>query len=193
MAARRSSRSRSGGGRRSSRAAQTNNQLPLIIGGGVVIVVILVAVAMNMGGDPPPNQEPVKEASKDPAPEVKPVKAKSENYSAKMLKEPDTPAPTIPASVLTKVDTLLATAKKLDIDARKAQNSGDSGKFNELINDSWDKLEELNSFIEKYTMWLEEADMGDWKVPSAYRPLQDRITKLDRIRGRVKRIKPNRR
>ena len=42
-------------------------------------------------------------------------------------------------------------------------------------------------------MWLEEADMGDWKVPSAYRPLQDRITRLDKIRGRVKRIKPNRR
>lgn len=193
MAARKRSSSRSGSGRRPSRAAQTNNNLPLIIGGGVIIVVILVAVAMNMGDTPPPKDPPVKKATKDPEPEAPPVKAKSENYSAKMLKEPDTPAPKIAADVLPKVDALLAEAKKLDLDARKAQRTGDAGQFNKLINDSWDKMEEITKVIEKYSYWLELADLDDWRVPREYGPLQERITKLGKLRGRVHRVKPNRR
>jgi hypothetical protein len=167
----------------------------MIIGGGVVVVVILVAVAMNMGGEPPPKRQdaPVKEAEKVSDPKPAPVKARSQNYSAKRLKDPDTPAPAIAADVLTEVDALYAKAKKLDLDARRAQKAGDGDKFNKLINDSWDTLLELEERITLYTNWLEEANMDDWRVPTAYGPLQRRITKVDKLKGLIKRVKPNRR
>lgn len=170
--------------------------MPTIIGVGVVVVVILIAVAMNMGGEPPvDNQDaPVKAATKEPEQKPAPVvKARSENYSAKMLKDPDTPAPAIAANVLSGMDTLYKKAKKLNDDARRAQAAGEGDKFNKLINDSWDVLIELEESIETYTMWLEEANMEDWRVPREYGPLQDRIRKLDTLKGRIKRVKPNRR
>ena len=200
MAARRSSRSRSGGGgRRSSRGASrpAGNPLPLIIGGGVVIVVILIAVA-TMGGDkdnPPQRAEKSAARSEPDSPKEPPksVRSKSRGVAERNLKDPDTPAPTIPDGVISECSVMFAKAKKQHEDARRAQAAGEGAKFNSLINDSWDTLEELNAKIDAYATWLEEAEMGDWRVPRSYASLQRLIETAYRLRGQIKRIKPNRR
>lgn len=167
-----------------------------VIVGGLVVLVVVVIAAMLFGGDTKtttPTKKPVADSSAKVDKLATPTKKDSSMPAAKAGTEPTVPAPALSADLMAKTDANYRKAKKMNDDGRRAQSKGNNKEFNKLINDSWDKLEELNSFIEKYTMWLEEADMGDWKVPSAYRPLQDRITRLDRIRGRVKRIKPNRR
>ena len=46
---------------------------------------------------------------------------------------------------------------------------------------------------ETYTLWLEEANMEDWKVPGSYSGLQERLARIDKLKGGIKRIKPDRR
>ena len=94
---------------------------------------------------------------------------------------------------MTELAALYTKAKKQHDDAHRALGASDNAKFNALINDSWDTLESLDSKIEPQLTWLEEADMDDWKVPSSYAKLQRLITKSSRLKGQVKRNKPNRR
>lgn len=194
MAARRaSSRSRSGG-RRSSRAAQTNNNTPVIIGIGVAVVAILIVIAVNMGGgDPDPDPKPQAPRQEEPSTPPDPAPARKSDSNDAHLTDPDTPAPAMPGSLLSEADAYYKEAKKLHDNARRAQAAGNDDEFNTLINDSWDKMLELDKFISKYTDWLENADMEDWRVPSSYRPLQSRMNRWDKLKGGIKRIKPNRR
>ena len=80
----------------------------------------------------------------------------------------------------------------MDEDGRRAQAAGDNKLFNKLMNDSWDTLELLLGSIETYTDWLEEADLEDWRLPSAYVTLQKRLGIYLKLRGRVRRVKGNR-
>lgn len=113
--------------------------------------------------------------------------------TARSGKTPDRPAPAIPESVLTKWDELYVKAKRLHDDARRAQSSGDGAEFNKLINDSWDVFVEIESVLETYIDWYQEADLDGWRMPNDYVRLQRRMDKYDPLKARVKRIKPDRR
>lgn len=169
----------------------------MIIGGGVVVVVILIAVA-TMGGEKevPPQDPPAKSANTEaetPKESSKPARSKSRGTSKRVLTDPDTPAPAIASGVLTEGNAMYTKAKKQHDDARRAQAAGEGAKFNSLINDSWDTLAELDKKLETYSEWLEEADMESWRVPSSYSGLQRLIEKYYPLKGKIKRIKPNRR
>ncbi len=195
MAARRSSRPSTGtrSRRPSARTAQANTTTPIIIGAGVLVVVVAIAV-MTMTGDnksgdggnkaPSPTVKPV-------APEAKPKKAAA-LPAARPGKDPTTPAPDLTNDFLTKADAYYLKAKKIHDDGRRAQAAGNNKEFNKLMNDSWDTLENLDSFIETYTDWLEEADMEEWRVPAIYVKLQKRLSIYDKLRGGLRRVKGNR-
>ena len=111
---------------------------------------------------------------------------------AKPGKPPTKAPPTLETATLTAADELYNKAKTLDLDARKAQAAGDQQKFNTLINDSWETLTKLDKHLEPYTNWLEEADMEGWEMPGIYRQLQRRFNQYDKLKGRVRKAKPNR-
>lgn len=199
MAARRSSRPRSGGARsrrparRSSQSSTKNTGI--IIAAGVGVVAVLIGIA-TIGGN---NDKPQQPAANKPAGEVSekepdPHPRRDEpRAAARSGTTPDRPAPPIPPGVFGKSDELYAKAKRQHDDARRAQSTGDNAKFNKLINDSWDTFTEIESVLETYTGWFEEADLDGWRLPSDYVSLQRRLEKYDRLKGRVHRIKPNRR
>jgi len=169
----------------------------MVIGACAVVVVALGIWAVNSGGTDkpakpqvpskrPPPSEAV--ADRDPAVHVPAIKT-----SGRAGKTPDVPAPQIKEADLQRADQCYEEAKKLDLQARKAQKIGDHGAFNRLINDAWDKLEEVGPLLKPYDEWFEEADLGDWAIPASYLRYQKRIAKIDRLRGRIRRIRPMRR
>ncbi|MCB9870242.1 MAG: hypothetical protein H6836_01285 [Planctomycetes bacterium] len=189
MAARRSSQSRSG----ARRAAPAPNYMPIIVGGVVVVGVLIVVLSMMSSKTEAPKPKP-----KTPAAKTEPEKPAAKSslpepaMQAKPGKPPTKAPPTLETATLTAADELYNKAKTLDLDARKAQAAGDQQKFNTLINDSWETLTKLDKHLEPYTNWLEEADMEGWEMPGIYRQLQRRFNQYDKLKGRVRKAKPNR-
>lgn len=169
----------------------------MAIGGGAVLLVALGIWALNResgsssGKLPAAGRQPATEdavADKEPAAQVPAVKA--EGHPGKT---PDFPAPEIQEADLAKAEALYAEARNLDIQARKAQKSGDHSTFNRLINDAWDRLEQIGPLIQRYEDWFEEADLSGWAMPGSYVGYRRRMEKIDKLRGRIRRIRPMRR
>lgn len=185
--------------RRARRPAPTskNSSQVLAIGAGAVVVVILGAWLLNRGGGQEParkpaagKQPPAKNAVADKQPGAQLPAVKT---SGRPGKTPDTPAPEIQETDVAKAEQLYREAKKLDLEARRAQKAGDSATFNRLINDAWDKLEAVGPLIQRYEDWYEEADLSDWAIPASYVHYRRRIEKIDKLRGRVRKVRPLRR
>ena len=191
MAARRRSRTRTRTRGRPSRSRRADPNTGAIIGVLVLATAVLIGISSLTGGG-----DQLETAAPSPgvaAAEPGPGSSWSESASAsKFLEEPDEAAPRLDASVIRDAEELYQKAKELHDDARRAQ-AVDNAKFSQLINDSWDSLLALDASLEKYTDWLEQADMEDWRVPGSYSSLQRCITKIDRLKGRVHRVKPMRR
>ncbi len=166
----------------------------MMIGAGAALIVVLALAAMMFSGSGADGGDvAAKAGSKTTSPPAAgSARAAEPLPAAKAGKTPTTPAPGLPAEVLTKADAYYLKAKKMDEDGRRAQAAGDNKLFNKLMNDSWDTLELLLGSIETYTDWLEEADLEDWRLPSAYVTLQKRLGIYLKLRGRVRRVKGNR-
>jgi hypothetical protein len=167
-----------------------------IVGGVMVVIVIGVWALLGSGNDkpaktPPAQHQPaVKEAvaDKEPRRAVPAVKT-----SGQPGKTPDRPAPEIQEADLVRAEEFYKEARKLDIQARKAQTTGDNATFNRLINDAWDKLEAAFVSLEAYDAWLDEAILEDWALPGSYVRFGKRLEKLEKLQGRIKRVRPPRR
>ncbi len=193
----RRSRSGSGSGRRRQSSSPNNSTQVVAIGAGAVAVVILGIWALTGNtndqpakkpaqGNPPRTKSAV--ADQQPARAVPAVKTRG-----RPGKTPDRPAPEISEADLQQAEQFYAEAKKLDIQARKAQKAGDNSAFNRLINDSWDKLEEVGPVLKPYNDWFELADLEDWAIPGSYLRYEKRIAKIEKLRGRIHRVRPMRR
>ena len=167
------------------------------IGAGAVAVVILGIWALTGNTNDQPAKKPAQSnpprtksavADQQPARAVPAVKPRG-----RPGKTPDRPAPEISEADLQKAEQFYAEAKKLDIQARKAQKAGDNSAFNRLINDSWDKLEAVGPVLKPYNDWFELADLEDWAIPGSYLRYEKRIAKIDKLRGRIHRVRPMRR
>ncbi len=193
----RRSRSGAGSGRRRQSSSQNNSAQMVAIAAGAGVVILVAVWALSQGGNDEPAEKPVASnppaakqavADKEPPQALPAVKTRG-----KPGKTPDRPAPEIRETHLQRAEALYQEAKRLDIQARKAQKTGDHGSFNRLINDAWDKLEEVGPVLKPYDEWFELADLDDWAIPASYLRYQKRITKIDRLRGRIRRIRPMRR
>ncbi len=193
----RRSRSGSGSGRRRQSTSQNNSTQVVAIGAGAVAVVILGIWALTGNGNDQPAKKPVAGnpplakkavADKEPPRAVPAVKTQG-----KPGKTPDRPAPEIREADLRRAEALYQDAKRLDIQARKAQKAGDNSTFNRLINDSWDKLEAVGPVLQTYNDWFDLADLEDWAIPGSYLRYEKRIAKIEKLRGRIHRVRPMRR
>ena len=198
----RSRRSPSGGGVGSSRRRQSSSSsnsgvMIAIIAGAAALVLILI---WQLGGNDPAKKngdsrkQPAAEAVADKSPKqaVDAVKT-SRSGDDVVLVPPERPAPEIRESHMRQAEACFDEASKLDIAARKAQKTGDNEAFNRLINDAWDKLEGAFEVLKPYDLWLDEAIIYDWILPPSYVAFGRRIEKLERLQGRIKRIRPMRR
>lgn len=163
----------------------------VIIGGGAVLLLLVLAMMAMDKGSPDPDPTPAAKPIAEVAPKPPPAKDTS-LPAAKSGKEPTRPAPELTADALAKADAYYYKAKKMNDDGRRAQAAGKNKEFNKLINDGWDTLESLDTSIETYTDWLEEADLEEWRLPPAYVKLQKRLNVYDKLRGRLRRVKGNR-
>jgi hypothetical protein len=162
-----------------------------MIGAGVALVVVLALAAVRFSGSG--GDVTAKVGLETPSPPAAVSARVAEPLpAAKAGKTPTTPAPELPAEVVTKADAFYLKAKKMDEDGRRAQAAGDNKLFNKLMNDSWDTLELLLGSMETHTDWLEEADLEGWRLPPAYVTLQKRLGIYFKLRGRVRRVKGNR-
>lgn len=161
-----------------------------------MVVVALGIWLLNPGGGKEPVQKPAvgkqpparnAVADKQPAKEVPAIRT-----SGRPGKAPDRPAPEILDADVAKAEELYHAAKKLDLEARQAQKAGDHTSFNRLINDAWDKLEAVGPLIQRYEDWFEEADLSDWAIPASYLDFRKRMDKIDKLRGRVRKVRPMR-
>ncbi|MHC4515099.1 MAG: hypothetical protein ACYTGW_10805 [Planctomycetota bacterium] len=167
------------------------------IGAGAVVVVLVAVWALNGPGSDKPARPatPSRNQSatdavldREPSFGVPAVKTRG-----RPGKPPDRPAPAIQEADVAQAEALYREAKRLDIEARKAQKAGDNTTFNRLINDAWDKLEEVGPILQAYNDWFELADLEDWAIPASYLRYQKRIEKIEKLRGRMHRIRPMRR
>jgi len=168
------------------------------IGAGAVIVVLVAVWALNGPGNDKPARQPTPPRHQPAAAEA--VLDKEPTFGVPAVKNsgrpgktPDRPAPRIVEADLKKAEELYREARKLDIQARKAQATGDNGTFNRLINDAWDKLEATGPVLQAYDEWFDEADFEDWAIPGSYVRYQKRIAKIEKLRGRIRRVRPMRR
>ena len=172
---------------RRSNGATTGAWLAVAVGSAAVFVAAWV-VFRPLGRGVEPAIDP------DPLPtEVEREPERAPRVPATPGKEPDTPAPTFSVEILTATDLLYEQAAKLDVDARRKQASGDRDEFVRLLREAASELEKIDEHLDPHALWLEKAELGDWRVPSDYVVLQRRLEKYYKLRSRIFRVLPRRR
>ena len=185
-----------GSRRRRSSSSNTGVWLAVAVGAALVFVAVLAVF-----GSPEEDPEP----SFDPQPSFDPGATRTDEGPVPKLprpasrvqatpgKEPEIPPPTFAVEILAQTDTFYEQAVKLDIDARRKQASGDRDEFMRLLREAVAELAKIDAKLDPHALWLEEAELGEWGIPSEYVVLQRRLEKYYKLRGRILRVLPRKR
>lgn len=178
-------------------ARQTQDKTKVFVGAGIAVVVVIFAfVMMSSGSSNVPPDDANKVPAAVPEADLVPVE-KSPGFDGfgqgdgKAGKPPKTPAPEIDLADLATAQSEFEAAKLKWNESQHARTAGDHAAFKEHINAAAILMQKSRAAIEKYTDWLEEADLEGWALDASYVDLQRRLDPWDRMFQKIKKVNPN--
>lgn len=152
----------------------------------IAIVIILVVMMRNPGKDENENSDVQKPAVTQPdgnktSPDSSPPKGRPRTGGT-----PDRAAPALTNETFTRLDEILADAKKHYNEGVTRRNAGDNTGAREAQAKAKTLLDQWENLIRGALDWQEEADMDDWAQPAEYEILTRKYTSFSSLQKMVR-------